>query len=110
LLVEEEAKHIAKEREPPERIHVAPSISMNTNGKAAHRSIVNVAKTIAMSIAYFLKSFDVAMQNKIMEKVVKHYLLGAVMPSYLLDSKRIKHNQLLIDNFKSKLSGHVTGQ
>jgi hypothetical protein len=28
----------------------------------------------------------------------------------LLDSKRIKHNQLLIDNFKSKLSGHVTGQ
>jgi hypothetical protein len=83
---------------------------MNTNGKPAHRSIVNVAKTIAMSIAYFLKRFDVAMQNKITEKVVKHDLLGVVMPSYLHDTKRKKHNQLLIDNFKSKLSGHVIRQ
>jgi hypothetical protein len=49
------------------------------------------------------------MQNKIMEKVVRHDLLGVVMPSYLHDTKRIKHNQLLIDNFKSKLSGHFIG-
>jgi hypothetical protein len=55
LLVEEEAKHIAKHRKLPKRIHVAPSISMNTNGKTAHRSIINVARTTAMSIAYFLK-------------------------------------------------------
>jgi hypothetical protein len=50
LLVEEKTKHIAKERELPKRIHVAPSISMNTNGKSTHRSIINVVRTIAMSI------------------------------------------------------------
>jgi RNase P protein component len=110
LFVEEEAKHIAKEKEFLERIHVALSISMNTNRKAACRSIANVARTIAMSIAYFLKGFDVVVYNKIMEKVVGHDLLGVVMPSYLHDTKKIKHNQLLINNLKFKLSGHVTRQ
>ncbi len=94
MLVEKKAKHIAEERKLLERIHVAPFISMNTNGKVANRSIINVVRTIAMSIVDFLKSFDVAMKNKIMEKVVRHDVLSVVMPSYLCDIKRIKHNQL----------------
>jgi hypothetical protein len=32
---------------------------MNMDGKVACRSITNVAKTISMSIASFLKGFDV---------------------------------------------------
>ncbi len=108
MLVEEETKHIVEEKEFLERIYVALSISMNTNRKAACRSIANVVRTIAMSIAYFLKCFDVVVYNKIMEKVVGHDLLGVVMPSYLRDTKKIKHNQLLINNLKSKLSGHIT--
>jgi len=44
-----------------------------------------------------------------MEKVVGHDLLGVVMILYLRDIKRIKPNQLLIDNLKYGLSDHVTG-
>ncbi len=110
MFVKEKARHIAEERELLERIHGAPSISMSIDGKAAHRSITNVTRTIAMSIADFVKGFDVVMQNKIMEKVMSHNLLGVVMPLYLHDTKRIKHNQLLIDNLKSRLLGHITGQ
>ncbi len=75
----------------------------------ACRSITNVVKKITMSITSFLKDFDVVVQNKIMEKVVGHDLLGVVMILYLHDIKRIKPNQLLIDNLKYGLSDHVTG-
>jgi hypothetical protein len=108
-LTKEELKHKTKERKLLERIHVAPSISMKMDGKVACRSITNVARTITMSIASFLKGFDVVVQNKIMEKVVGHDLLGVVMVLYLHDTKRIKPNQLLINNLKYGVSNHVTG-
>jgi hypothetical protein len=68
-----------------------------------------VAKTIAMFIADFLKRFDVDSQNVIMEKVMGHELLDIVMPPYLHDVKKLKHNQQLIENFIFGLSNHVAG-
>ncbi len=56
------------------------------------------------------KRLDVVVYNKIMEKVMGHDLMGDVMPLYLFDTKRIKHNQLLIDNLKFGLSSHITWQ
>jgi hypothetical protein len=81
---------------------------MNMDGKMACRSITNVVRKITKSITSFLKGFDVVVQNKTMEKVVGHDLLGVVMILYLRDTKRIKPNQLLIDNFKYGLSDHIT--
>ncbi len=43
------------------------------------------------------------------EKVVGHKLLDTIMPPYLHDVKRLKHNHQLIENFTSGLSNHVMG-
>jgi hypothetical protein len=48
-------RHIVEKKKLLERIHVTLSISMSTNGKTSHKSIANVARTIAMSITNFLK-------------------------------------------------------
>ncbi len=36
-----------------------------------------------------------------------HKLLDTIMPPYLHDVKRLKHNHQLIENFTSRLSNHV---
>ncbi len=43
-----------------------------------------------MFIMDFLKGFDIAVQNTIMEKVLSHDLITAMLPSYLPDVKRLK--------------------
>jgi hypothetical protein len=48
-------KTYSRKKKLLERIHVTLSISMSTNGKTSHKSIANVARTIAMSITNFLK-------------------------------------------------------
>jgi hypothetical protein len=45
-----------------------------------------------------------------MEKVMGLDLMGVIMPLYLCDTKRIKHNQLLINNLKFGLSSRVIRQ
>jgi hypothetical protein len=71
--------------------------------KQVHRSTCSVARTIAMFIVDFFKRFDVDSQNVIMEKVVDHELLDIVVPPYLHDVKKLKHNQQLIENFRFRL-------
>lgn len=71
--------------------------------KQVHRSTSSVARTITMFITDFFKRFDVDSQNVIMEKVVDHELLDIVVPPYLHDVKKLKHNQQLIKNFKPRL-------
>jgi hypothetical protein len=60
--------------------------------KQAHRFTCNAVKTIAMFIVDFFKKFDVDSQNVIMEKVVGLELLDIVVPPYLYDVNRLKHN------------------
>jgi hypothetical protein len=45
-----------------------------------------------MFIADFLKGYDVAAQNTIMQKVVSHELLVEIVPPYLHDTKMLKHS------------------
>ncbi len=45
-----------------------------------------------MFIVDFFKKFDVDSQNVIMEKVVGLELLDIVVPPYLYDVNRLKHN------------------
>jgi hypothetical protein len=62
-----------------------------------------------MFIANFMKGFDGVMQNLIMEMVVSHDFLVYVVAPYLqYDIKIPKHNQELIENFRSSLSSHMT--
>jgi hypothetical protein len=60
-------------------------------------------------ITKFLKGYDYAMHNIIMEKVIGHDILFNNMPPYLHDVKRLKQNQTLIQIFKFGLSNHVMG-
>jgi hypothetical protein len=62
-----------------------------------------------MFIADFLKWFDVNSQNVIMEKVVGHKLVDTIVPPYLHNVKKLKHNHKLIENFKFELLNHVIG-
>jgi hypothetical protein len=57
-----------------------------------------------MFILNFLKGYDVAKQQAIMHKVVSHEFLIDVMPPYLQEVKRLKHNYQLLENFKSRFS------
>ncbi len=90
-------------------VEATHSTSMNSFPKYGPRSLATVAKTIAMFILDFLKGYDVAKQQAIMQKVVCHELLIDVMPPYLQDVKRLKHKHQLLENFKFGLSSPMKG-
>jgi hypothetical protein len=73
-------------------------------------SLTTIARTIVMFILDFLKGYDVAKQQAIMQKVASHEFLIDVMPPYLQDVKRLKYSHQLLGNLKSGLSNHVMGQ
>jgi hypothetical protein len=60
-------------------------------------------------MADFLKGYDVGAPNNIIKLALSHKILIGMVPPYLHDTKLLKHSQQLIENFKSKLSNHVTG-
>ncbi len=62
-----------------------------------------------MFIIDFLKGYDVAIQNTIMQKVVSHELVVEIVPPYLHDTKMLRHSQQVIENFKFGLNSHVIG-
>jgi hypothetical protein len=71
--------------------NVLKLLSMNDiDPRRACICITTVTRTIAMFIMDFLKGFDIAVQNTIMEKVLSHDLITAMLPSYLPDVKRLK--------------------
>jgi hypothetical protein len=62
-----------------------------------------------MFIANFLKGYDVATHNNIIQKFVSHEIFISMVLPYLHDTKLLKHTQQLIENIKSKLSNHMKG-
>jgi hypothetical protein len=59
------------------------------NPRRAYICIATTTWTIAMFIMDFLKGFGIAVQNTIMEKVLSHDLIIAMLPFYLHDVKRL---------------------
>lgn len=101
--------------------NVLEPLSMNgIDPRRARICIATTTTTISMFIMDFLKGFDIAAQNTIMEKVLSHdfiiamllfYLhdvITAMLLSYLHDVKKLKHNQQLLNNFRCGLVSHVT--
>jgi hypothetical protein len=76
-----------------ECIQNAPSISRRSNGAwKFRRSSCNIAKIVAIFLHNVQKAFNIRVQNIIMEKIVFHDF-NDVMPPYMHDFKRLKHNQ-----------------
>jgi hypothetical protein len=86
-----------------------PLLMNGIDPRKARICIATATRTITMFIMDFLKGFDIATQNTIMEKVLSHDLIIAMLPFYLHDVKRLKHNQQLFDNFCYGSISHVIG-
>jgi hypothetical protein len=71
---------------------------MNSFLKYGPRSLNTTTRTIVMFILDFLKGYDVPKQQAIMQKVASHELIIDVMPPYLQNGKRLKHNHQLLEN------------
>ncbi len=103
-------KCLLKNRALLEHVEAAHSTFVDNFPKYRPKYLVSIVWTIVMFILDFLKGYDVANQQVIMHKVVSHEILINVMSPYLQDVKRLKHNHQLLENFKSRLSSHVTNQ
>jgi hypothetical protein len=63
-----------------------------------------------MHIHEFLKGYRSSFQNVVIEKLMGSDLLKDCVLKYLHDLRKIKQNQVIVDNFKSSLSNHLSGQ
>jgi len=71
---------------------------------------VNVAKTLSILICDFLKGYPSSFQTLVVEKFLGNYMLKGYVLEYLCDLRKLKQNQTIVDNLKSGLSNHLSGQ
>lgn len=74
------------------------------------RQNVIVAKTLSILIRDFLKGYPSSFQNLIVEKVLGDYVLKGIVPKYLRDPRKLKQNKIIVNNLKSGLSNHLSGE
>lgn len=92
VLVEEQSRFVEEKRVLLECVDVTCSTFVSSFPKYGPRSCTTPIKTIIMFILDFLKGYDVAKQQATLHKVVSHELLIHVMPPYLQNVKKLKHN------------------
>ncbi len=92
VLIEEQSRFVEKKRVLLECVDVTGSTFVSSFSKYGPKSRITPIKTIIMFILDFLKGYDVVKQQATMYKVVSHELLIHVMPPYLQNVKKLKHN------------------
>jgi hypothetical protein len=80
MRVEQETQHKEKERAFLKHIKFESTTHLAKRGLG---SIIGVARTLAMCIAYFLKGYDVVAQHNIVQKTLSHEILTGMVLSYL---------------------------
>jgi hypothetical protein len=71
---------------------------------------VSVAKTLSILIRDFLKGYPSSFQTLVVEKFLGNYVLKGYVLEYLHDLRKLKQNQTIVNNLKSGLSNHLSGQ
>jgi hypothetical protein len=61
-----------------------------------------------MHLVRDLSSYELGVQHKVIEKMFRHELMKPMLPIFLSNLVETKHNDLIVEAIKSRVSTHIT--